>query len=164
MKNNVRKMNRLTLLGWVTTTAIITASAWQLLKTRPPIPLPLINCQSRLTIDSGTTGDSIRFRTHTRYIIYDDMSGVKSDIGTMQVGEKTYRLNRNYNFHYRNVQHSMEVTFTDVIKKPSDNAPDNEALLNPDERIAYHFTLENLSNGTYMIKLIGVPFVLCGPR
>jgi len=162
MGNNTLQQTKLSPLIWAVIATISAGSTWYLLKHRAPPPLPLLNCKSRLAIDIGKPNSPIRFRTDTRYIIYDNMSGVKSDVGTMQVGEQTYLLNRNYYFRYRNVQHSVEVTVTDVIKKPSDNAPDSYALLSPNELITYHFTLENLRNGAYMLKLIDVPFVLCG--
>ncbi len=118
-------------------------------------------CTQTLMIDMKKNSEFVKFRTNTRYIFFNDGTGVKSDVGTMSVDEKVYVIYRNYISDYHLEGKTVNVTVKDVNKVSKDTAPANESLLQINKDITYHITISKLRGGAYLLKVQDLPIAVC---
>jgi len=122
----------------------------------------VLRCSHALSIDIEKDSELVTFRTNTAYIYYSDNSGIKVDLGTMNIGKKNHTLNRSYQFTYNLDNKVVESVFTEVHKSYNDTAPEYESLLKSDRKIIYHITIERLNDdGAYLLKNQGFPIAVC---
>lgn len=121
----------------------------------------VFRCSHELSIDMKKENKLVKFRTNTTYAYYKDGTGIKTDVGTMDLDGRIYTINRRYDINYHTDGKIIDVVVVGVHKSNKDTAPKDETLLENNEKINYHTTIQSIFGGAYLIKIQGYPVAVC---
>jgi hypothetical protein len=118
-------------------------------------------CSHELSIDMKKQNKLVKFRTHTTYTYYKDGTGTKTDVGIMDLNGQVYTINRRYEINYHIEGNVIDAVVVGVSKSNKDTAPQDETLLENNERINYHTIIQRLFGGAYLMQIQGYPVAVC---